>query len=392
MSILDRLSTGNFLPHGHCLLWEPWILWLHVAGDAVTTAAYYSIPLGLVYLAHRRPDLIPKHLLWMFGAFIFACGTTHLISIYTMWVPAYTLQGIVKGITASLSIATAVIVVRLLPQALKIPSAESLQRTNNELKTQIAKRERAEKQLREKEKMEVAGQMAAGLAHDFNNLLSVIVGVTSLLKERQDLPAETREQIEMVDTNGQRMANTVRQFLDFSRRTVATRRVVSLGDAVEAAMPGILEALPEAASVSLEITDKQLDVRTNDEQLRHLLRSLVNNAAESAGDGGQVSVRLDADGDHAVLTVEDNGTGIPADVLTRIYEPFFTTKSPTHHNGLGLAQAHGIVSQHGGQITAGNRPGGGALFTVRLPLVPHAAPQPAANGSSHHAALALEKT
>ncbi|MGH9798081.1 MAG: PAS domain S-box protein, partial [Candidatus Polarisedimenticolia bacterium] len=138
MQALARLlGTDGFMPHGHCYLWQPALVWLHAASDGLIFLAYVSIPVTLAWFVRRRADL-PFH--WMFaafGLFIVACGLTHAMEIWTLWVPLYWLSGTVKAVTAAVSVATAILMVRLVPQALRLPSPAALQR-------ETAKRDRAE--------------------------------------------------------------------------------------------------------------------------------------------------------------------------------------------------------------------------------------------------------
>jgi PAS domain S-box-containing protein len=124
------VSADGFIPHGHCYLWRPGVLWLHVASDALIALAYATIPFTLVYVARKRRDL-PFH--WMFvcfGAFIIACGATHVLEIVTLWTPVYWLAGAVKAITALASVPTAILLVRLAPRALALPGLEALRASN----------------------------------------------------------------------------------------------------------------------------------------------------------------------------------------------------------------------------------------------------------------------
>lgn len=103
--------TRQFIPHGHCYLWKPGLVWLHVASDLLIALAYYSIPLMLVYFVRKRGDLPFDWMFLMFGIFIVACGTTHLMEIWTLWHPTYWLSGFIKVITAFTSVSTAVLLV-----------------------------------------------------------------------------------------------------------------------------------------------------------------------------------------------------------------------------------------------------------------------------------------
>ena len=116
------------MPHGHCFLWQPEILWLHVLADAGVALAYFSIPLALYYFVRRRPDLPFPRIFLLFGAFILLCGSSHLMGIWVLWHPDYALEGVVKAMTALVSIATFFMLVRLMPKALQLASPEQLAR------------------------------------------------------------------------------------------------------------------------------------------------------------------------------------------------------------------------------------------------------------------------
>lgn len=119
----DLLSTPNgFMPHGACFLWLPSILWLHVLSDAIIALSYFTIPFALLYFIKKRSDLVFPLVFILFGAFILLCGITHVIGIWTIWQPAYWIYGFVKLATALVSIATALIVWRLMPILLELPS------------------------------------------------------------------------------------------------------------------------------------------------------------------------------------------------------------------------------------------------------------------------------
>src|SRR6266581_6841863 len=121
------LAEGNFMPHGMCYLWQPGVLGLHVVSDALITLAYFSIPFTLVYFVRKRKDLQFHWMFLCFAVFIVACGTTHLMEILIVWHPAYWVSGGVKALTAFASVPTAVLLVKLVPQALMLPSPRELE-------------------------------------------------------------------------------------------------------------------------------------------------------------------------------------------------------------------------------------------------------------------------
>src|SRR6266571_183383 len=111
------------MPHGTCYLWDPGILWLHVISDSVITLSYYCIPIALVYLIRQRRDLPFNWIFWMFGLFIMGCGTTHLMEVWNVWHATYLLSGILKAITAAVSVVTAVMLIPLMLTATLIIAA-----------------------------------------------------------------------------------------------------------------------------------------------------------------------------------------------------------------------------------------------------------------------------
>ncbi|MCC5647162.1 PAS domain S-box protein [Nostoc sp. CHAB 5824] len=144
-------STSQFIPHGHCYLWKPGLVWLHLVSDVLIGLAYYSIPVMLVYFVRKRRDMPFGWMFLMFGAFIVACGTTHLMDVWTLWYPTYWLSGLIKAITAFVSVLTAIELVPLIPQALALPSSAQLEAANYQLAKEIAERIRTEEVLRESE-------------------------------------------------------------------------------------------------------------------------------------------------------------------------------------------------------------------------------------------------
>jgi len=142
------LSSGSFIPHGHCYLWKPGLVWLHLLSDALIALAYYSIPITLFYFVRKRQDLPFDWIFLLFAAFIVACGTTHLMQIWTLWHPTYWLSGAMKAATAIVSLFTAIELVPLVPQALALPSPAQLEQANQDLQSQIIERLRVEQELR----------------------------------------------------------------------------------------------------------------------------------------------------------------------------------------------------------------------------------------------------
>ena len=143
-TLQNLLFPNQFIPHGHCYLWQPELIWLHLLADVMIAIAYYSIPVMLVYFVRKREDVPFPGIFLLFGLFITTCGTTHLMSVWTLWYPAYWLSGVLKAITAVVSIYTALALFPTIPAALALPSPEKLRQINQQLETEIEERKQAE--------------------------------------------------------------------------------------------------------------------------------------------------------------------------------------------------------------------------------------------------------
>jgi len=127
MEFFKQLLSRDFTPHGFCYLWDPRIVWLHVISDGLITLSYYCIPIVLVYFIRKNRDLPFNRIFWMFGGFILACGTTHLMEIWNVWHSSYLVAGLIKAITAAVSVITAAMLIPLVPKAISLPGRIHLQ-------------------------------------------------------------------------------------------------------------------------------------------------------------------------------------------------------------------------------------------------------------------------
>jgi two-component system cell cycle sensor histidine kinase/response regulator CckA len=239
-----------------------------------------------------------------------------------------------------------------------------------------------EKQLRMAQKMEAIGRLSGGIAHDFNNLLGVIIGYSRVLKKELGANSALCEHAVEIEKAGQRAASLTKQLLAFSRQQVLTPAVLNLNTLVSD-MEGMLpRLLGEDIAVSLALHSELGSVKADQSQIEQVIMNLAVNARDAMPQGGKLkiqtaNVELDQAyardhpgskaGNYVLLAVTDTGTGMNAETLAHIFEPFYTTKERGKGTGLGLATVYGIVKQSNGYIVVDSSPGRGTTFQIYLP-------------------------
>jgi signal transduction histidine kinase len=234
-----------------------------------------------------------------------------------------------------------------------------------------AEREELRRRLGQSEKLAALGQFVAGIAHELNNPLQGVLGHLELLRTTGAFPKHLRREIQTIYREADRAAKIVRNLLVFAGSRSRVRRLVNINTILQKVV-----GLRAAACAALDIEvvrhygEKLPRVPSDPLLLHQVFLNMMMNAEQAmaaTSGGGRIELGTREANGRVVATIRDTGPGIPADVLTHIFEPFYTTKEVGQGTGLGLAIAYGIVQEHGGQISAANHPEGGALFTVELP-------------------------
>ena len=242
-----------------------------------------------------------------------------------------------------------------------------------------AEQEELRKRLTQSEKLAALGQFVAGIAHELNNPLQGVLGHLELLRATDAFPKQLRPEVQTIYREADRAAKIVRNLLVFAGTRQLARRPVSLAAVLQRVLA--LRA-PACRAVGIEVVrhyDQKLPRVQSDPLLLHqVFLNIVMNAEQAIAATErpgriEISAFVANAGDRVVATVRDTGSGIPPDVLPRIFEPFYTTKEVGQGTGLGLAIVFGIVQEHGGHIGAANHPDGGAVFTIELPATPASA-------------------
>ncbi|OYQ32768.1 hypothetical protein CHU95_18630 [Niveispirillum lacus] len=243
----------------------------------------------------------------------------------------------------------------------------------------VTEQKKLESQLLQAQKMEALGQLAGGIAHDFNNILSVIGGYASMAQQGVPRDAPQAGYLAKIRQGVDRAAALTRELLTFSRQKVARTEVIDLGAVLRGQEFLLKPLLGATIDLSLRVPNHAVWVAIDPDMIAQALLNLAINARDAMPGGGPLTVRLGVaqgevpppglePGDYALLSVTDQGTGMPVDMLDRIFDPFFTTKPPGQGTGLGLAMVYGTVKQAGGMILVNSQPGRGTCFTIWLPL------------------------
>jgi signal transduction histidine kinase len=266
--------------------------------------------------------------------------------------------------------------------------SRDLVESRNRLQVETAEREKTEAELRQAQKLQAVGQLAGGIAHDFNNLLTAITGALELLRRR--LPGGQDGQARLVEhalRAAERGGRLTAQLLTFSRRQRLLPAPTDLNHTVQVLLGLFGGALGRSVVIETELAEGLWPAMVDPNQFEAALLNLCINARDAMPEGGTLRITTFntsvpgelalgpamTQGDYVAVRVQDNGGGMPADVLARVFEPFFTTKPPGRGSGLGLSQVHGLAVQSGGDVRVESRVRQGTTVTLLLPRAATAA-------------------
>jgi two-component system cell cycle sensor histidine kinase/response regulator CckA len=230
--------------------------------------------------------------------------------------------------------------------------------------------------------MEAIGTLAGGIAHDFNNILTPVLGYVELMREEFPPDSRQAEYLRLIQEAGHRGRDLVSKILQFGRQAEAPRQHISLKEVAEQVLTLLRPTVPKNVAMHSAMAEGLSPVIADPTQMHQVLMNLCVNAVQAMPQGGALTVAMDTvelsdhtcylgkriSGPFVRLTVTDTGIGIPEDVLSHIFEPFYTTKEVGKGTGLGLSTVFGIVQQHGGVIDLRSRVGEGSTFCVYLPV------------------------
>ncbi len=323
-------ASSGFVPRGHCYLWKPGLVWLHLISDSFIALAFTCIPITLLYFIRKRRDLPFRRMFLCFGGFLIACGATHAMEVWTIWNAAYWLSGAVKAVTAFASVLTAVLLVSLIPEALALPSLAHWRPVSQGSEKEVGERRRAQREV-------ALSRLDDSVSHDLR---------------------------------ARRMGLLVEELLHLARlgRRELTLQTTGLNSIVE---PVLADLKQQAAGRNLQWKIEPLPlVECDPGLLKQVFAHLLSNALKFTRTREQAVIEVGAlSGDgQAVIFVRDNGVGFHMRHAAQLFGVFqrLHRQEDFEGSGLGLAMVRRIIHKHGGRIWAEAQLNRGACFYFTL--------------------------
>jgi PAS domain S-box-containing protein len=248
----------------------------------------------------------------------------------------------------------------------------------------ITEKKKMEEKLLQVQKIDSIGNLAGGIAHDFNNILTAILGSASIMKRKAKDDPRWLKYVDLIETTSRRGAAITRQLLTFARKTNPHVQPVDVNAVIEQTLRLFEATTPKSVHVKTALSEEPLIANADEGQLQQAVLNLCLNARDAMPNGGILvinsrPVTVDPDrakqfpdaspGEYVMISVADSGVGIPKEILSKIYEPFFTTKEQGKGTGLGLSVVYGVVRSHNGHISVNSEVNSGTIFTIYLPRI-----------------------
>lgn len=371
--IQGAMTSADFIPHGHCFLWIPSLLWLHVGSDLLIGLAYLGISI-LLYVLVRTIRLPFSPVFIAFGLFIGLCGLTHFMSVWTVWNPDYWASGYLKAATAVASVATAIGLVYVRPQIEEVVYAARLsEERRNRLETANGELEALYGKVKELDQLK--SQFFANVSHELRTPLALILGPTDQLLQADNLTPQQHRQLKSVNQNAKALIKQVNDLLDISRFEAGGMQI-HYAEVDLAALFRMIASQFEIAAEQREIdyrvsAPESLVAQVDADMLERVLVNLLSNAFKFTPSGGTITAALTNHDGEIECSVTDTGSGVQPEQREVIFERFRQAEGGATRihggTGIGLAIVKDVVELHKGQVAVSETPGGGATFTVTLP-------------------------
>lgn len=370
-------SRDPFMAHAHCYLLKRDLILLHGVSDFFIGASYVSISATLTFLVLRARREIPFH--WMmlaFATFIVACGGTHFMEVWTLQAdrPPYWFAGDLKLVTAFASLATACLLPPLVPKILRLLSEARLSSERKDA-LEIAHRELGVALERVKHSDQLKTNFFANISHELRTPVTLIVGPVDHLLARADWDDGVRHELQVIRRNALLLHKHVNDLLEVSRLEAGKVEMhyarADLARLVRLVVGYFSSSATNPLDLELDCPEA-LWVEMDTAKIERVLLNLISNAHKFTPEGGKVNVTVRAaEEGPAEVIVSDTGPGVPPELREAIFERFNQGVNPTSRGGAGTGLGLSIVREfaelHHGTVTVSDRPGGGAVFTLRLP-------------------------
>lgn len=398
MSSLHHLAVAKFMPHGYCYNWIVGLVSLHVISDSLIALSYYLIPFTLVYFVYKREDLPFNWIFICFGIFIISCGSTHLMEVWTLWHANYWLSGYLKLFTAVVSLITAVLLIKLLPAALRLPSPGMLATANQALEKEIQERRKneialesalttirndkihIEEQNKQVEKANrLKSEFLANMSHELRTPLNGIIGFTQTIHDGIAGPISSEQKEYLVDVlnSAQHLLTIINEILDLSVIEAGKMKFhpqsINLNQLITEVTDGLsIQLRNKNMQLNIHIDPKLSNIIIDPAKLKQIFYNYLSNAIKFTDQGGQVEIRVHPENENYFrLEVKDSGIGICEEDLASLFTVFHQLDASTAKKypgtGLGLALVRSIVRALGGKEGVTSTLNEGSTFYAILP-------------------------
>jgi light-regulated signal transduction histidine kinase (bacteriophytochrome) len=346
------------MPHGHCYFWKPEVLWTNVIGDFATALAYFLIPFGLYYFIKKKKEVRYRPLFLLFALFILSCGTTHVLDIISVWHPIYRLEGLLKLFTGAISLITAYVLIKAIPDALNIPSQKTLRLLNEELQQRNNSLQR----------------IGYATSHNMKEPVRGLAIYAQKIKTKYGdlLPQEAIDDLNYMQDEGGRMLKIVESLMDYSNITKENFEFQNVS------LEKIIFDVKKALRVKLEESKASINLGTlpnvygNENLLTLLFQKIINNSIrfQKANSNLVIEISSAIASNRVLIIFKDNSIGFSSEYKKKVLN-LFTTLSNTDTNrssGMGLAISRRIAELHGGKLEIDSEEGKGVCIKFSLPL------------------------
>jgi len=366
--VMWLFDTSPFPARWYCGEWSPALGWVHISSDLLTWGAYTAIPLVLAFFIRRRPDTPFPAIFWLFAAFIFSCGTVHLVEAIIFYEPIYRFSGVMKAITAGVSWLTVIALIPAMPRALELPG---LAQINTQLSAKNSELLRVEQALEQRNND--LQYLLHVISHDLREPARAVTSFSELLHQRfgDQLNDEAIELLQFIDQGGQRLHRQLDDIGDLAKARTGEydTEAVPLGELVDEVLANVAERVRET-DASITVSDALPMVEASRKWTIIALQNLIANALKYTRQGQRPVLEIEPyvpqadEPDQPGVVVRDHGPGVDADQAERIFRLFKRGTSDQDGTGAGLAIVRQIAQRHGGSAWARTNLNEGASFVI----------------------------